>query len=50
MKRTEMNDCKRPKLHLPLALLAGRPAMAPAIHLPPSAPNALRRLVAAMID
>lgn len=45
-----MNDYKKPKLHLPLALLAGSPAPAPAIPLHQGAPNVLRRLVAAMID
>jgi len=45
-----MNYAKRPKLYLPLALLA-----APKAHFPISAPTrqapqALRRLVAAMVD
>ncbi len=38
-----MNDKKRPKLHLPLALLAAAIPPRPARH-------ELRRLVAAMID
>ncbi|HEV7658212.1 MAG TPA: hypothetical protein VGO55_00045 [Allosphingosinicella sp.] len=45
-----MNYEKRPKLYLPLALLAtpkaSRPTPAPTRH----APLALRRLVAAMVD
>jgi hypothetical protein len=45
-----MNYEKRPKLYLPLALLAtpkaNMPTSAPTRH----APQALRRLVAAMVD
>jgi hypothetical protein len=50
-----MTDCNRnnydrPKLHLPLALLAGLPASPPAARSPRRAPLELGRLVAAMID
>lgn len=43
---------KRPRLYLPLALLAATPAPAPApaITPPRQAPGALRRMVAAMVD
>jgi hypothetical protein len=48
-----MNTRKRPKLHLPLALLAALPATARSGRREPSpTPRAddLRRLVAAMVD
>ena len=45
-----MNDYNRPKLYLPLALLAAKPAYVPAIPPPQVTPHALRHLVAAMID
>jgi len=45
-----MNTKTRPILHLPLALLAAKPAGMPAAS-PPRPPRfALRRMVAAMID
>jgi hypothetical protein len=46
-----MTSKKRPQLHPPLALLAGRPGPRPNISFPPRlAPFELRRLVAAMVD
>ena len=46
----DMNDYKRPKLHLPLALLASKTASRPTPLPAYQAPDALRRLVAAMVD
>jgi hypothetical protein len=46
MIETITNKRKRPKLYLPLALTAPRPAALP-FRLPPAE---LRRLVAAMVD
>ena len=45
-----MNYEKRPKLYLPLALLAAPKASKPISAPPRQAPQALRRLVAAMVD
>ena len=45
-----MNYEKRPKLYLPLALLAASKASTPTPAPPRHAPPALRRLVAAMVD
>jgi hypothetical protein len=44
-----MNYEKRPKLYLPLALLAAHPATRPT-PAPRYAPHALRHMVAAMVD
>ncbi|MDQ8757978.1 hypothetical protein RCO27_17265 [Sphingosinicella sp. LHD-64] len=46
MTKTITSTRKRPKLYLPLALTAPRPAILP-FRLPP---GELRRLVAAMVD
>jgi hypothetical protein len=46
----EMNYTKRPKLHLPLALLAAKPATRPVILPPRQTPFELRHMVAAMVD
>jgi hypothetical protein len=45
-----MNNEKRPKLYLPLALLAAKPALMPAVTPPRQTPHMLRRMVAAMVD
>ena len=45
-----MNYDKRPKLYLPLALLAASNANMPTSAPTRQAPQALRRLVAAMVD
>jgi len=45
-----MNYDKRPKLYLPLALLAAPKSPMPIFAAPRPAPIALRRLVAAMVD
>jgi hypothetical protein len=41
---------KRPKLYLPLALLAAHPASRPTLAPSRQAPQALRHMVAAMVD
>jgi hypothetical protein len=45
-----MNNETRPRLYLPLALLAAPPAPEPTPAPTRPAPRALRRLVAAMVD
>jgi hypothetical protein len=45
-----MNYTKRPKLHLPLALLAAKPATTPTTINPRQTPFELRHMVAAMVD
>jgi len=45
-----MNYTKRPKLHLPLALLAAKPPARPAFIIPRQSPTELRHMVAAMVD
>jgi hypothetical protein len=45
-----MNYTTRPKLHLPLALLAATPPARPAKYSPRQLPFELRHMVAAMVD
>lgn len=45
-----MNYEKRPKLYLPLALLAAHPAPRPTPAPKRHTPHALRHMVAAMVD
>jgi hypothetical protein len=51
---TQVTETKRPKLHLPFALMGTTPVPALAANrrdtAPGHGPDALRRLVAAMID
>jgi hypothetical protein len=45
-----MNYKNRPKLHLPLALLAAKTPARPALIPPRHSPFELRHMVAAMVD